>query len=133
MIRHILLLPHRDTRAALLAPGAPVCCWVRDGKVCVYGWVGPKTRVAWEDGWDDGEDISAFGLIGGCCLVLARDGAVVPEGVDRAHRVTGRRLGPSVVHVLADSHGAWIAALRAEVAPFGTPVLLDESGTEVTP
>lgn len=93
----ILLLPHPEHRERLLAPGAPVRVtsaphnhasatgdegWVfatEDGRL----WVG------WTEGyWADDVtviDPDEYGL----ALVLARDGAVVPEGVDRLSRVSG--------------------------------------------
>lgn len=119
----ILLLPHPEHRERLLAPGAPIC--VRRAPGYDFGWI---TRTDMTVGYEDGayyplRDYQT------AHLVLARDGAVVPEGVDRLARVTGWNPSDveSCVTILLTSGRR--CARWAE--PPGSLVLLDERGEVV--
>jgi hypothetical protein len=123
MIAHILLLPHEPTRAALLAPGAPVY----DAGLRRFGWGVHDERLCYDDDSDDGA-VDAYS-----CLVLARDGAVVPEGVDRIARVTG--LSAAVIEralFLLWARGPLDDVVARTIAAVGTLLLLDAEGREVS-
>lgn len=134
MISTILLLPHAATRERLLAPGAPVY----DDVCRAYGWTIPG-------GWTTGEDVEHYDapplsrtldVDGDCHLVLARDGAVVPEGVDRLARVSGEPrtdIEDDTTDILeARTDGMMrrraISYLVRHVASLGELVLLDAAG-----
>ncbi len=80
-VRTILLLPHESTRAALLAPGAPMY----DAGLRRFGWAIPG-------GWSSGDGVDQV-LDADCHIVLARDGAEVYEGTDRLRRVLAEHVG----------------------------------------
>lgn len=127
MISTILLLPHADTRERLLAPGSIGA--IRSpstGQV----WFGPL--VADDDGrpcvWIGALHVLNAPALGGY-LVLARDGAVVPEGVDRLCRVMQWDRG-----VMETRLGGLLAGERGSISwrTPGTIVLLDADGKEVS-
>lgn len=135
MISTILLRPH-DPGERLLSPGAPVAYCT--GKFWHYGWTAfcAVGRVVIYESAIDGD----LPLVSdGTCLVLARDGAVVPEGEDRLKRMMGR---PSSIDFVLwvmlarnSEQKSWTMAverLRQFVAPFGTLLLLDANGAEVS-
>lgn len=142
MIATILLLPNADTRERLMAPGAPICCCAP--KVFAFGWACGSGQCHWDD--EPGvltPDLDDVGITQPLCvhLVLARDGAVVPEGVDRLCRVERStpdcpfwdpfRLEEALTALLSGEHPP-LAAVRA-LFPLGTLLLLDSSGSEVPP
>ena len=148
MIAHILLLPHESTRSALLAPGAPV--WIAEelDEPAEFGWtVDPDTRP--NDDTDDPDESDtrprtlvawpSVGVTGAVSsslhLVLARDGAVVPEGVDRLCRVEWAAGIPAWTPGQLESALKAILSEPTVVAqgafPLGTLVLLDAEGREV--
>lgn len=139
-VRTILLIPD-DAREGLLDPGAPICCWTP--KVFAFGWACGSGQCHWDD--EPGvltPDLDGVGITQPLCihLVLARAGAVVPEGVDRLCRVERStpdcpfwepfRLEGALTALLSGEHPPLVAA-RA-LFPLGTLVLLDENGAEVS-
>lgn len=154
MIAHILLLPHESTRAALLAPGAPVWIDADSGEPAEFGWVVDPTTPAFDDDVPDvvdgyGQRIKASwpslgvgsSAVSMLHLVLARDGDVVPEGVDRLVRAeraacpeSGWWFGPDLEDALRQiMAGTAPVPVPAAAFPLGTIVLLDGSGKEVSP
>lgn len=133
-IAHILLLPHESTRAALLAPGAPVCCrspaWV-----FAFGWSCGGGFAHWED--DGDTTLESAGDWPDCHLVLARDGAVVLEGSDRFARTRDWNAGEVEGAIrlalrLAINSAVHLNALRKYTSAVGTLVLIDADGREVS-
>lgn len=160
MIAHILLVPHESTRAALLAPGAPVWIAAYLEESAEFGWtVDPATPAADDsddpDGYDPRERIKvawpSLGVAGAVAsalhLVLARDVAEVYEGTDRAGRASGALVRGVEARVRAASLAFEVSVLlghepgmdpavalerlRSIVAPLGTLLLLDADGNEV--
>jgi len=128
LISTILLLPHAETRERLLAPGAPVYDKVTqdDGWTVPGGYVQGSARTS---GY-------VYPLDADTCLVLARSGAVVPEGVDRLCRVE-REAQPAngwwATHDLEDALRNIMAGtapnpVPPEAFPLGTLLLLDSEG-----
>lgn len=132
MIAHILLLPHAEHRERLLAPGAPVWSPPRD-----FGWTlfapdeDGDARSYWygvaDTAWTSGDETH---------IVLARDGAIVPEGVDRLVRAEraarpsgGWWYGPDLEDALRQiMEGKASGADAAAAFPLGTLLLLDADG-----
>lgn len=144
-IKTILLLPHAGHRDRVLAPHAPSCRRVAPGSLLSWG------TLVGEPG-----DVRHHVAHAGSCpvdqcvhLPLARDGAEVCEGTDRAGRVLGVLVIGLEVRVRAASMAFEIALLlglkpgmerataldrlRSIVAPLGTLVLLDADGKDVSP
>ncbi len=131
MISTILLLPHAETRERLLAPGAPVA--VRGYCLRDYGWaLGATVRQSVYHSPEYGVCESAKD--DKVYLVLARSGAVVPEGADRLARATG--LSAAVIEralFLLWARGPVDDVVARTIAPLGTLLLLDAEGNVVTP
>lgn len=128
-IRTILLLPHADARERLLAPGAPV--W--DSMMGRFGWTVDDRHVCMPTA--DG-DLSAEWDVDDCVhLVLARDGAVVPEGADRLARIRsfGRDETEAAFRDALKGYPGSITAIRRWFGVLGTLVLLDADGKDVSP
>ena len=154
MISTILLLPHETTREQLLAPGAPVCCWLATTsldeptratvRVFAFGWsVGGKDRMVW---WPHDNEFTPEGEeMRGIHLTLACDGAEVYEGTDRlrhvaeaspacgqAQRIHVGMIGLEIAVLLGREPGldpaVALERLRSIVAPLGTLLLLDSEG-----
>ena len=126
----ILLLPHDAHRTALLAPGVLLRSQNRR-----YGWVATVQGTPWLV-FDDGEAGRRPGGRERDHLVLARDRAVVLEGVDRLGRhmydvhvqaCVEALLGVEQVHGYVDRNEALEVLGR-----LGTIVLIDAEGREVT-
>lgn len=150
MISTILLRPHADTRERLLAPHAPV--WIpaepEIDEPAEFGTTVDRATPGIDDdenGDDElGERIKVSWPSLGVCdsvasalyLVLARDGAVVPEGVDRLARIRSfdrDETETAFRAALAGTPGS-INALRRWFGVLGTLLLLlDSSGSEVSP
>lgn len=152
-VRTILLLPDAGTRVEILAPHAPV--WIGAEPIidepAEFGTtVDPATPVV--DDYDDSDDSDprdrikvswpSLGVCGSVVaalyLVLARDGAVVPEGVMRAW-YEADDVGYDESNGLSDALYGGIDVLVSAVSswrrrglPLGTLVLLDENGVEVS-
>ena len=138
MISTILLLPHAETRERLLAPGAPVA--YRDAMFWYFGWGVIGCNGTPGVSWPDIGDVPLF-ADDQDHLVLARSGAVVPEGVDRLCRVE-REAQPAngwwATHDLEDALRNIMAGtapnpVPPEAFPLGTLLLLDSEGNVVTP
>ncbi len=146
MIAHILLLPHESTRAALLAPGAPVWIPAGLGEDAEFGWSVGRD-VPQSDGVGEGAEHLecvpvAWASVGVghadpamLHLVLARDGAVVPEGSDRLARVSPAT-GPMADRLIRRLLGESVWGVRTDYAMHllslaGTLLLLDADGREV--
>ena len=128
MISTILLLPHAETRERLLAPGAPVA--YRDAMFWYFGWGVIGCNGTPGVSWPDIGDVPLF-ADDQDHLVLARSGAVVPEGVDRLRRVIGAEKSVGFLippEVPTELHEAYRLARYAEWAGLGSPVYLDSEG-----
>lgn len=156
MIATILLLPNADTRERLLAPGAPV--WVGADPLdpspdAEFGWAVGRD-VPQSDGLGESDHMDcvpvAWASIGvghadptRLHLVLARDGAIVPEGVDRLCHVDPgyRPWDPSALtnylRALLSGEKTYRHGDRGQCGTLfgdlGTLILLDSSGSEVSP
>jgi hypothetical protein len=110
VIRHVLLIPAPGDPGGLLAE--PVC--------------GGRPPTAWEWNGDWREDAySGPALPHEEALVLVWDGAVVPEGCDRACRAWWHKVGavPSVISFTWTIAEALSLAQRGEAAGLGTAVI----------
>ena len=138
MIATILLLPHAETRERLLAPG--VLMAEPADRVWLTSWSCRK----WGETVALGEDGVLRPVPEKAHLVLARSGAEVYEGTDRAGRVSGALVHGVEARVRAASLSFEVAVLlghepsmnrtvamerlRSIVTPLGDLLLLDEKG-----
>lgn len=131
MIFTILLLPHAGTRERLLAQYAPSAYRLPEKPEA--GWVfGTVVAGGLHYADDDGWETDPTNGWSEHALVLARSGAVVPEGSDRLFRVADVSVPFDDALLAVINGGAWdVSNLVAVLAPLGTLLLLDADGREV--